>query len=101
MSCSRLQEGGSGGLSELREDCLAALDSPTHVTAIVGLTSEADPTTLYPVAVICHCLMAQHGYSIHRRKYVFVGLNYVDAFLYDVVLDYFLYGVVLHACDLK
>ncbi|XP_052278265.1 ubiquitin-protein ligase E3C-like isoform X2 [Dreissena polymorpha] len=69
-------------LAEVREACLSALDSHTHVSQIVGLVGKVHckAPVLHAVAVICHCLISQHRYSIHRRRMLF-SLAYNPTFI--------------------
>ena len=58
-------------MAELREECIQQLDSEIHVHRTVSLVSGGvDISVIYSVAVICHCLMSQQKYSIHRRRYI-------------------------------
>ena len=64
-----LQNTEVGRIAELKEDCILRLDSEVHVRRTASLVStNVDISVIYSVAVICHCLMSQQKYSIHKRR---------------------------------
>ncbi|XP_045160514.2 ubiquitin-protein ligase E3C-like [Mercenaria mercenaria] len=70
-----------GRLCELREECLEVIDSQAHVLKMVALVSgEPDTHVMYAVSVICHCLMSQHRFSIHKRRLLY-SLAYNQKFV--------------------
>lgn len=70
-----------GRIAELKEECIHRLDREVHVHRTVSLVSgDVDMSVIYSVAVICHCLMSQHKYSIHKRRLVIPHLIVVGTF---------------------
>ena len=65
-----LQNTEVGRIAELKEECIRQLDSEVHMRRTASLVSgNVDISVIYSVAVICHCLMSQQKFSIHRRRF--------------------------------